>query len=96
MLLDAIVRTLARLFVSRRQLLEWETAASTEQRLGTGLPHFVEGMWPGPALALAIGVLVGLVRPAALAAALPVLVAWLASPWAAYFLSRPPRWPRPC
>ena len=34
---DAIARTLVRLFVTRRQLLEWETAASTEQRLGTGL-----------------------------------------------------------
>ena len=32
-LLDAIVRTLARLFLTRRKLLEWETAASTEQRL---------------------------------------------------------------
>ena len=35
LLLDAIVRTLVRLFVTRRKLLEWETAASTEQRLGS-------------------------------------------------------------
>ena len=62
-LLDAIVRTLVRLFVTRRKLLEWETAASTEQRLGTGLPHFVADMWPAPALAIAIGVLVALVQP---------------------------------
>ena len=34
---DAVVRTLARLLVTRRRLLEWETAASAEQRLGTGL-----------------------------------------------------------
>ncbi len=62
-LFDAIVRTLARLFVSRRKLLEWETAASTEQRLGTNLEHFIKGMWPGPALAIEILVLVGIVRP---------------------------------
>ncbi len=62
-LLDAIVRTLARLFVSRRKLLEWETAASTEQRLGTDLPHFIKGMWSGPALAIAIVGLVGVMRP---------------------------------
>ena len=29
-----------RLLVTRRKLLEWETAASTEQRLGTGLARF--------------------------------------------------------
>ena len=49
------MRTLARLFVTRRNLLEWETAASTERRLGTGLPHFVASMWPAPALAVALG-----------------------------------------
>ena len=40
---DAIARTLVRLFVTRRKLLEWETAASTEQRLGTGLRRFRRG-----------------------------------------------------
>ena len=49
---DAIVRTLVRLFVTRRKLLEWETAASTEQRLGTGLRDFIAEMWPAPALAV--------------------------------------------
>ena len=59
------MRTLARLFVTRRKLLEWETAASTEQRLGTGLVHFVSSMWPAPALAIAIGALVVVLRPGA-------------------------------
>ena len=40
---DAIARTLVRLLVTRRKLLEWETAASTEQRLGTGLRRFPLG-----------------------------------------------------
>ena len=48
---DAVVRTLARLLVTRRRLLEWETAASTEQRLGTGLRDFLAGMWGTLALA---------------------------------------------
>ncbi len=88
-LLDAIGRTLARLFVSRRKLLEWETAASTEQRLGTDLPHFIKGMGAGPALSVAIGVLVAVLHPGAMVAALPLLAAWFVSPWAAYLLSRP-------
>src|SRR5439155_1918175 len=29
-LVDAVIRTLARLFVTRRRLLEWETSAATE------------------------------------------------------------------
>ena len=42
---DAIARTLTRLLVTRRRLLEWETAAATEQRLGTSVRDFVKGMW---------------------------------------------------
>ena len=90
LLLDAIVRTLARLFVTRRKLLEWETAASTEQRLGTDLAHFVAGHVAGAGSrdrdrscwSLAM-------RPDAMAAASPFLVAWLLSPYVAFFLSRP-------
>ena len=48
---DAVGRTLIRLLITRRKLLEWETAASTEQRLGTGLADFVSSMWSSPALA---------------------------------------------
>ena len=57
---DAVVRTLARLLVTRRRLLEWETAASTEQRLGTGLRDFLAGMWGTLALAAASTAVVAL------------------------------------
>ena len=88
---DAIARTLVRLLVTRRKLLEWETAASTEQRLGTGLRDFIAGMWPAPALAVAIAVLVAVLRPAALWAAAPFLAAWFLSPLVAFWVSRPRR-----
>ena len=39
---DAIVRTLWRLLVTRRKLLEWETAAADRARLGTSLANFIE------------------------------------------------------
>ncbi|MFO0890043.1 MAG: glucoamylase family protein [Isosphaeraceae bacterium] len=86
---DAIGRTLARLYVTRRRLLEWETAAATEQRLGAGLRDFAAGMWVAPALAVAAGAVVALLRPGALWAAVPILAAWLASPPVAYLISRP-------
>ena len=87
LLLDAVVRTLARLFVTHRKLLEWETAASTEQRLGTTLAHFVTSMWPAPALALAIGAAVLGLRPGGMAPAAPFLAAWLLSPYVAFRVS---------
>ena len=46
-LLDAIIRTLARIYWSRRKLLEWETAASAERRLQGGLLHVITDMWMG-------------------------------------------------
>ncbi len=90
-LVDATVRTLNRLYVTNRRLLEWETAAATEHRLGTGLGNFIRTMWPSPAWAVAIGALVGYVRPSALPAALPVLLAWFVAPVVAYWISRPRR-----
>ncbi len=89
LLVNAIVRTLARQLVTRRKLLEWETAASTEQRLGTGLAHFVAVMWPAPALALAIAVAILALRPGSIAVAAPFLVAWLISPFVAFRVSLP-------
>src|SRR5262249_38725160 len=91
LLLAAVGHTLVRLFVTRRKLLEWETAASTEQRLGTEVSHFVAIMWPAPALAIAIVAAIVVLRPTALAAATPFLVAWLMSPYVAFRIS----WPEP-
>jgi cyclic beta-1,2-glucan synthetase len=89
LLLDAVVRTLYRLFVSRRHLLEWETAASTERRLGNDFASFARTMYPASALACAAALVVALVRPEALPAAAPLLLAWLVSPAVAYWVSRP-------
>ncbi len=86
---DAMSRTLVRLFLSRQHLLEWETAASTERRLGAGIVNFMVTMWPAPALALAITALIAWVRPGAIVAAAPVLITWLLSPLVAYWVSKP-------
>src|SRR5262249_25407297 len=88
LLLDAIVRTLYRLS-SRKHLLEWETAAAAEQRLGTGAGVFWRHVWPAAAAAVLLGALVFWVHPAALPAAGPLLVVWLLSPIVAYLVSRP-------
>ena len=78
LLVDAIGRTLVRLFVTRRHLLEWETAAATEQRLGSGLAAFLRTMWSSAVRwRVALAASWSSCAPAALPAAAPFLSAWL-------------------
>jgi cyclic beta-1,2-glucan synthetase len=88
-LLDAVARTVARVLFTHRDLLEWETAAAAERRLGTALGDFARFMWAGPAVALIGLVLVAVIHLAALPAALPVLVLWAGGPALAWCVSQP-------
>jgi len=92
----AIVLTLIRLGATRRRLLEWETAAASEAREAgkagrTTARLFLVQMIASPLVALSGLLLVSLVRPGALPAAVPVLALWTAAPLIAYALSRPVR-----
>ena len=89
--MDAIGRTLWRVFVTHRSLLEWQTAADTERRIGTGPRSFLRRMWAAPVLALALGIAVAVFRPEALPASVPLLFVWLLSPLIAYLVSQPTR-----
>jgi cyclic beta-1,2-glucan synthetase len=88
-MIDAIGRTLWRLAISRRHLLEWETASAADRRLGTGLLHFWVSMAAAPLTAVALAILTAAVHPAALAAAWPWLLAWFVSPLVAWYVSLP-------
>jgi cyclic beta-1,2-glucan synthetase len=86
--LDAVLRALVRRLVTHRLLLEWETAAETElgQRRPTPIDVYLDWM---PVLAFGLGILVLLVRPRALAAALPLLLLWGSSKLISVWLNRP-------
>lgn len=90
---DAIGRTLVRLVVTRRRLLDWETAASQAVRaagqLEAGVRSFFLEMGASPLFALGLLALTAVARPSALVLALPFAALWLAAPWIAYRLSRP-------
>lgn len=89
--LDAVGRTLFRLLVSRRRLLQWTSAAHVDRRLGSRNPvtaTWLE-MWFSPAFAIGGFALVAVVRPASLPVAVPLLVAWLVAPQLASWLNRP-------
>ena len=96
---DAIVRTLVRLFITKRNLLEWQTASQVERAMAAGsLREVWRRMWPVTVFALAVSVFVALdisnaegdtSRFVILAATLPLLVLWFASPAIANRLSGP-------
>ncbi|NIA01624.1 MAG: cellobiose phosphorylase, partial [Bacteroidia bacterium] len=88
---DAIARTLARLAITRRHLLQWTTAASTLRALGQGVTRaqIWKQMIGGPVASLGITALVEVARPTALPIAAPLLIAWLVSPQIAYWVGRP-------
>jgi cyclic beta-1,2-glucan synthetase len=92
--LDAIFRTLWRLTVSRRHLLEWTTAASVAAAPRPDLRGFVRAMAPGTALGLAGAGLAVLASPHALPLVLPFTGLWLAAPFIAFRVSQPQP-PRP-
>lgn len=88
---DACARTLWRLGVSRRHLLQWTTAAH-QARLHAhrgSRGHVWRQMWPSPLFAtLQAGLLVS-TSPAALVTAMPLLLLWCLAPEIALRIGRP-------
>lgn len=85
---DAILRTLYRMFISRRYLLEWITAAHAEKTSRHNVRTFVLFMWPAPAIAMASFVMIIFVQPRSLFIAWPFLTIWALSPVLAFWFSR--------
>jgi len=93
--LDAIGRTLLRLLVTRKRLLEWETSSDSERSSRNGFAGFCAAMWIAPVLAMASGFMLATLQPTQLPLALPILCLWLAAPWIAWRISRPIESPAP-
>ncbi len=97
---DAILRTLWRIFVTRRRMLEWQTASQTERLVSGGAGAAWRTMWPavalgiGPLLLAAVAILLRTGGDAAslwplVGASLPLAGLWAASPWIAHAISAP-------
>jgi cyclic beta-1,2-glucan synthetase len=88
---DAIGRTLVRLAFTRRNMLEWVTAAQASARTSRSLVEIYGRMWGAVLLALAAAIVMALAPapPTGTGAALVAL--WLASPALAWWASRPAR-----
>ena len=87
--LDAIFRTVVRVTITRRRLLEWETAAQAEfEERKTPVDVYLG--WT-PWLSLVIGAAVAFLHPSALPVAAPLLVLWASAGPLALWLNRPLR-----
>ena len=93
MMLDAVVRTLWRLTVSRKRLLEWTTAAQSQAAARYELAAFVRQHAVMSSLCVGLGLAAALTGPHPLAALL-VFALWALAPLSAWWSSRL-RQPRP-
>jgi len=87
---DAIIRTLYRLFVSHRRMLEWVTAAQNKLTSRLDLRGFYGRMAGAVALGLAAVVLAELAGHGAALIAAPFALLWIISPAVARWASLPP------
>jgi cyclic beta-1,2-glucan synthetase len=88
---DAIIRTLIRVYVTRRNLLEWVTAAQAKSGFDLSLSSFYRSMNGTVAIATAVGILVAFQPPEVWSIAAPFALLWALSPMVAYRISLPPR-----
>ena len=87
---DAVVRTLWRLFISRRHLLEWTPAAQTLASKRLDLKGFALRMWGAAAIAAAALIATILFGHGTWALAAPFAALWFLSPEVARFVSLAP------
>ncbi|HEY4747582.1 MAG TPA: hypothetical protein VIH38_08450, partial [Steroidobacteraceae bacterium] len=90
LMVDAIGRTLFRLLVTRRNLLQWVTAAQANLSSRLDLRGAYRHMSGGVAIAVAAAILVEWLRPDAWWVAAPFVILWIASPAVAVWISRSP------
>jgi len=85
----AIIVTLFRVYISKRNLLEWETALHAEKRLGVTLFAFLRQMFPGLLLTAFTNVVVYYFAFDELIFAGPFLILWYLAPVLAWLVSQP-------
>ncbi len=87
--LDAIARTLWRMHVSHKRLLEWNPSGNLASRNLNTFAASCRSMWIAPLLSLVLFIYLTMARPGALGAAMFVLVLWFLSPGIIWWVSRP-------
>lgn len=89
LMLNAILKTLGRVFFTRRNMLEWVTAADMEASLKNNSASFWRKMWVSPVLGIVIVVLAFFQAPASFPVVVLLGIAWVLAPSIAYGISKP-------
>lgn len=85
--LDAIFRTLWRLMISHKGLLEWNLAGKPDRTKRPGIMGIYFLMWMAPAISFVSLVALAVSQPIMLTVMWPILALWSASPFIAWSIS---------
>jgi len=88
LMMDAVIRTIYRVFVSHRNMLEWVTAADAEASAKNSPGSYLRQMWFTAPAAIALAAAAAM-SPEGLGLIAAILILWLISPWVAYRISKP-------
>ena len=88
MMLDAIARTIYRVFVSKKNMLEWTTAFDMEKKLQNNLSSYFKRMKQNIIFSILLMILTYAFKPGNLIISGLVAILWLIGPAAAYIISK--------
>ncbi|CAA9889027.1 Cyclic beta-(1,2)-glucan synthase NdvB [Candidatus Methylobacter favarea] len=91
LMLDAIVTTLVRVFITRRKLLLWVTARQTKTAAEYSPKRVIQPLGRTTVLVVSVSLVIFLFNPAGLEIAWPILLLWWLAPVFSHILSLPPR-----
>ena len=86
---DAIIRTLFRLLVSKKHLLEWQTAEETDKSTNNSLKAYIKRMWFAELSGIALIILSLNSSTDVAIVNLPLAILWIFSPYIAFYISLP-------
>ena len=87
--LRAILLTLWRMCITRKNLLEWNPSSHVSNTGGTALSNSYSSMCLEPILTMAVFVFLAFYLPEKLIIASPILLLWILAPFITWFLSKP-------
>lgn len=88
LMLDAIIRTIYRLFISKKKLLQWQTAADVEASSGRTLKDFILAMWIGSIISILTLFISFRNSLETTMLIFPSCILWFLSPYIAYRISK--------
>lgn len=88
LLIEAIVITLYRMFISKKHLLEWVTAADAEKLLGKDLKCYIKEMIISPIVGIGLLLTYSIYHKNLIITGVSFLVAWFMTPFISYLISK--------